>query len=88
LVFHGISGHTLSLGYLGRDGVGELNLRSPHQHPGLLPPLLYPVLPAFRDETGLLAVPAIGYAREPRFDPPRLCFQPANPLSHASFVVV
>jgi tRNA(Ile)-lysidine synthase len=86
-VIHSGSGCVLSLGYLGPGGVAELYRRSPPR-PGALPPLLYPVLPAFRDEGGLAAVPAIGYARDPGLELPRLCFQPANALTHASFVVV
>jgi tRNA(Ile)-lysidine synthase len=87
-VAHEISGRVLSLGYLGRGGVVELNRRSSRRRSAMLPALLYPVLPAFRDATGLLAVPAIGYSRDPELALPRLWFQPANALSHASFVVV
>ncbi len=53
-----------------------------------LPRLLYPVLPAFRDEQGLAAVPHLEYRRPGVGALPDLRFRPANPLTRASFTVV
>jgi tRNA(Ile)-lysidine synthase len=78
----------LSLGYLGRDGVGELHRQPLWGHPPALPPVTHPILPAFWDEKGLAAVPSLGYRRDGRIVLPRVFFRPVNSLSHASFAVV
>jgi hypothetical protein len=78
----------LMLGYLGRDGVGELHRQSPGVRHDRLPALIHPVLLGVWDESGLAAVPSLGYRREERVVIPRLAFRPVNCLSHASFAVV
>jgi hypothetical protein len=55
---------------------------------GGLPRLAHPVLPALWDETGLIAVPHLGYFRAGATDLPRIAFHPVNRLSHAGFTVV
>ena len=81
-------GPALTLGCLGPDGVVELRRQSAASPPAALPRLIYPILPAFWDEKGLLAVPALGYRRDGGISLPRLSFRPVNSLSHASFAVV
>jgi tRNA(Ile)-lysidine synthase len=78
----------LTLGYLGRDGVAELHRREPQNPPRPLPALTHPFLPALWDETGLAAVPSLGYRRDRGILLPSLVFRPVNSLSHASFAVV
>ena len=75
----------LVLGYLGQAGVSRLALRA---RPPLLPPILHAHLPAFWDEEGLLAVPALHYRREGRAALPTLAFRPIHPFSSAAFTVV
>ena len=72
------------LGYLGQSGM------RPAVDPDEsgLPRLMHPVLPAVWDETGLIAVPHLGYSRAGPTELPRIAFQPVNPLSHAGFTVV
>jgi hypothetical protein len=72
------------LGYLGQSGMRRVVDRDD----GGLPRLAHPVLPALWDETGLIAVPHLGYFRAGATDLPRIAFQPVNPLSHAGFTVV
>jgi tRNA(Ile)-lysidine synthase len=82
------TGPTLTLGYLGDDGVVDLHRSGAGLAAGALPPLVHPILPAFRDGKGLAAVPALGYVRDERISLPRLLFRPVNSLSHAGFAVV
>jgi len=74
----------LMLGYLGQSGMRSVFDRDD----GALPRLLHPVLPAVWDETGLIAVPNLGYARAAATELPRIAFHPVNRLSHAGFTVV
>jgi tRNA(Ile)-lysidine synthase len=87
-VASGSGAGVLTLGYLGHDGVVELHRQwaTARHHP--LPALIHPILPAFRDEKGLAAVPALGYRRNGGILLPSLFFSPVNSLSHASFAVV
>lgn len=78
----------LTLGYLGRAGAAELNRRAPLLARAGLPPLLRPILPALRDEAGLVAVPHLGYTRDGAALLPKLVFRPVNCMSHAGFTVV
>ena len=78
----------LMLGCLGPDGVVELRRRAALAQTRHPPPLVYPVLPALRDQNGLAGVPSLGYRREPAIKLPSLAFRPVNRLSHASFAVV
>ncbi len=84
---------SLTLGYLGHEGVAELASRSPGvRWPGLrgtgLPPLARPILPALRDENGIAAVPHIEYWREGAALLPKIVFRPVKSLSDAGFAVV
>ena len=72
------------LGYLGQSGMRRVVDRDD----GGLPRLAHPVLPALWDETGLIAVPHLGYFRAGATDLPRIAFHPVNRLSHAGFTVV
>ena len=72
----------LTFGYLGQSG-----MRS-NAEDGALPPVIHPVLPALWDESGLIAVPHLGYFRAAATDLPQVVFHPVNPLSHAGFTVV
>ncbi|MFZ3237106.1 MAG: tRNA lysidine(34) synthetase TilS [Stellaceae bacterium] len=81
-------GPALTLGCLGPAGGVELRRQSAASPPAALPRLTHPILPAFWDEKGLLAVPALGYRRDGGISLPRLSFKPVNSLSHASFAVV
>ena len=74
----------LMLGYLGQSGMRSVFDRDD----GALPRLLHPVLPAVWDETGLIAVTNLGYARAAATELPRIAFHPVNRLSHAGFTVV
>lgn len=79
----------LSLGYLGAAGVVELRRAAAGRRRSLpLPPLVHPILPAFWDENGLVAVPSLGYRRDGGILLPQLSFRPVNSLSAASFAVV
>jgi tRNA(Ile)-lysidine synthase len=78
----------LTLGYLGRHGVDELHRRPSWSRRNRLPALTHPILPAFWDETGLAAVPCLGYRRDGVTWLPSLSFRPVNCLSYASFAVV
>ena len=49
---------------------------------------VHAVLPAFWDDEGLAAVPALRYRRGPAMVLPTLSFRPANPLTTAGFTVV
>jgi tRNA(Ile)-lysidine synthase len=77
----------LMLGHLASFGLAGPELRARLATAGL-PPLLGPVLPAFGDERGVAAVPAVGYVRPDGRVLPSLVFRPANPLATASFTVV
>ena len=79
-------GRTFVLGYLGADAAPAGH--SDRALLGGLPRLLYPVLPAFRDEQGLAAVPHLGYRRAGVAALPRLFFRPVNSLTRAGFTVV
>jgi hypothetical protein len=72
------------LGYLGQSGTRPVL----DQDDRALPRLVHPVLPALWDETGLMAVPNLGYARAAATELPRIAFHPVNRLSHAGFTVV
>ena len=76
-----------TLGYLGSGGIASLKRRDV-AGAGNLPPLLHSVLPAFWDEDGLAAVPALAYRRAPETILPSLSFRPASPLTTAGFTVV
>jgi tRNA(Ile)-lysidine synthase len=83
----GDAGESVSLCYLEPEGVAALDPRC--RGAALLPALLHPSLPAFRDSCGrVVAVPHLAY-RSPRFRAsPRLRFCPAAPLTRAVFTVV
>lgn len=55
---------------------------------GGLPRLVRPVLPAFWDAEGLIAVPHLGYRRRGMTAAPRPIFSPRNGLSRGDFTVV
>jgi tRNA(Ile)-lysidine synthase len=78
----------VTVGYLGRSGVVELNRHWLEPHRDGLPRLLYPILPAVRDNEGIVAVPHLGYRREGAAALPELSFRPINPLTRAGFTVV
>jgi tRNA(Ile)-lysidine synthase len=73
----------LTLGYLGQRGQ-SLSKR----YSGDVPRLIHPVLPAFWDAAGLVAVPSLGYRRSGIEAAPCVLFRPAHPLSQAGFTVV
>jgi len=75
------------LSYLGADGVAALG-RGAAADASLLPRLVYPALPAFRDGEGLAAVPHLDYRRGLAEDLPSLAFSPSEPLFGAGFTVV
>jgi tRNA(Ile)-lysidine synthase len=75
------------LGYLGQFG-GQVPGPRNAPDPDDLPRLLHPMLPAFWDEEGLAAIPALGYWRAPRLPLPALRFRPANRLATPGFTVV
>jgi tRNA(Ile)-lysidine synthase len=78
----------VTIGYLGRAGVVELNrLKLVRRHCGL-PPLVYPILPAVWDEEGIAAVPHLRYRRDEETVLPEFSFRPINPLTRAGFTVV
>ena len=78
----------LTLDYLGAAGAALLGRRMRRQPPAGLPPLVHPILPALRDETGILAVPHLGYRRDGTGRLPKLVFRPVQSLSDAGFAVV
>lgn len=78
----------LTIGSLGFAGVTQLNRVAPQLGQGSLPRLLFPILPAAWDETGVAAVPHLGYGREGVTALPRFVFRPVNPLTRAGFAVV
>jgi tRNA(Ile)-lysidine synthase len=78
----------VTLGYLGPSGVVELNRLQPERHRCGLPPLVYPILPAVRDEKGIAAVPHLRYRRDEDVVLPAFGFCPINPLTRAGFTVV
>lgn len=76
-----------TLGYLAQLGMPAMQQDRDRDKAGL-PRLLYPVLPAWRDDAGLVAVPHLAGRRADAAALPRLRFRPANPLSSAGFTVV
>jgi tRNA(Ile)-lysidine synthase len=78
----------VSVGYLGRAGVIEINDRAPQLQRAGLPRLIFPILPAVWDENGIVAVPHLGYRRERIAALPQFIFRPVNPLTRAGFAVV
>jgi tRNA(Ile)-lysidine synthase len=78
----------VTIGYLGRLGVVELNLLQPERRQRGLPRLVYPILPAVWDEQGIAAVPHLRYRREADGVLPEFSFRPINPLTRAGFTVV
>lgn len=70
--------------------IGYLGTQRPLGRRGqaILPRLVHSILPAVRDESGVLAVPHIGYAQSDGIPVPRIAFRPANRLSQAGFTVV
>lgn len=79
---------SLTLGCLGRDGVAELDRRAGRPRKPALPRLIWPTLPAFRDEVGLFAVPHAGFRRDDSMTAAQLCFRPEAALTDAGFTVV
>jgi len=77
----------LTLGYLGQFS-GTIWQREGLSGPDNLPRLVHSTLPAFWDEMGLAAIPALGYRRAPELPLAALRFRPANPLTTAGFTVV
>jgi tRNA(Ile)-lysidine synthase len=78
----------VTIGYLGRSGVVELNRLQPNRRHCSLPRFVYPILPAVWDEKGIAAVPHLGYRREGGAILPEFSFRPFNPLTRAGFTVV
>jgi tRNA(Ile)-lysidine synthase len=75
----------VTLGYLGTERPeGDARRRAA----ALLPPLTHAILPAFRNDFGLLAVPHVHYRRGGAGPLPTLTFWPNAALSHAGFTVV
>ncbi|HJU20481.1 MAG TPA: tRNA lysidine(34) synthetase TilS, partial [Stellaceae bacterium] len=81
------AGEPVTIGYLGAAGARELDRRIGRPRHTPLPRLIYPVLPAVRDDRGLLCVPHLGYRREGA-PFPVLLFRPVNPLTTAGFTIV
>lgn len=79
------SAAAMTLGYLGRSGVAGPARQTVARD---LPPLVRPVLPAFWDAHGLVAVPHLGYRREGIASLPALAFSPPNGTTTACFTVV
>jgi tRNA(Ile)-lysidine synthase len=77
----------VSLSCLGADGVAALG-RGAVADANPLPRLIYPALPALRDDEGLAAVPHLDYRRGLPDDLPALVFSPSEPLFGAGFTVV
>ncbi len=78
----------LTLDYLGLAGAALLGRRVRRRPSAGVPPLVHPILPALRDENGILAVPHIGYRRDGAAVLPKLVFRPVQSLSDAGFAVV
>ncbi len=78
----------LIIAYLGLAGVAQLRRLAPQLWSSRLPPLLFPIFPAVWDDTGIAAVPHLGYRREGVGALPQIIFQPVNPLTPAGFAVV
>jgi len=78
----------ITVGYLGRSGVIDLNRLEPRRRYCDLPRLVHPVLPAVWDNRGIAAVPHLGYRREGDVVLPELEFRPINPLTQPGFTVV
>jgi tRNA(Ile)-lysidine synthase len=78
----------VTIGYLGRSGVVELNRLQPERGHGSLPRLVYPILPAVWDAEGIAAIPHLRYRRDEEAILPGFSFCPANPLTRADFTVV
>ena len=87
------AGGGMTLGQLGREGVATLDrgVRRGPEGPAvaILPPLVYPALPAFRDPAGdIVAVPHLFYRRAAVDGSPQLALRPKVPLTGAGFAVV
>lgn len=71
---------------------GQTDMHLPEPVPGGVPPdlprLVWPVLPAFWDAGGLLAVPHLGFFRVPAQALPCVSFRPAHALAQPGFTVV
>jgi tRNA(Ile)-lysidine synthase len=78
----------LVFGYLGQSGMRPVIDRHIGHESGALPRLVHSVLPALWDETGLIAVPGLGYCRSGATALPTIVWHPVNPLSRAGFTVV
>jgi tRNA(Ile)-lysidine synthase len=78
----------VTIGYLGRSGVVELNRLQPERHRCGLPRLAYPILPTVWDAQGIAAVPHLRYRRDEEAVLPEFSFCPINPLTRAGFTVV
>jgi tRNA(Ile)-lysidine synthase len=78
----------VTIGYLGRSGVVELNRLQPERHHCGLPRLAYPILPTVWDAQGIAAVPHLRYRRDEEAVLPEFSFCPINPLTRAGFTVV
>jgi tRNA(Ile)-lysidine synthase len=88
VVLPGSRSRPLTIGYLGPAGVAQLNRLAPQLMRSRLPRLLYPVLPAVRDEDGIVAIPHLSYRRQASSGLPLISFRPVNPLTQAGFAVV
>ncbi len=77
----------VSIGPLGQDGVATLR-EAPLAEDNALPRLVYPALPAIRDEAGLASVPHIGWRRATAGHMASLQLQPPVSLFGAGFTVV
>ncbi|MBV9859641.1 MAG: tRNA lysidine(34) synthetase TilS [Alphaproteobacteria bacterium] len=75
-------------GRRGEERAAELGSLALRRSPPVLPRLLHPILPAFRDREGLLFVPHLGYRREADGALPELAFDPEFSLTQAGFTVV
>lgn len=88
----GAQNRHISIGPLGRDGWTGLTAIFPDARKSLIPPLVRPSLPAFRDKDGLLSAPHMGYYRDQTSADPLksldLCFFPGNALFLGAFPVV
>jgi tRNA(Ile)-lysidine synthase len=76
------------VGYLSRAGVAELGHRLPNLRRRSLPPLLYEILPAVWDASGLAAVSDVGYRRDGVGSLPQIVLRPVNCLAGGRFAVV
>jgi len=83
------AGGGMTLGQLGREGVAMLDRDVRRPAAAILPPLVYPALPAFRDPAGdIVAVPHLFYRRAAVDGSPRLALRPRVQLTGAGFAVV